>query len=192
MAGTVLLWKCPWGVVTDCDKSPEQQLSTVNLSENPQNPGMLPGTFSSPKLPWANIWSLIWLTVLRQTTFLSLFQAEIKTLTKRVQAEGKKSYEKQYVHTHSCLNQMRAWGQIATWPYKRSRQECSQQEWQEIGNYFSWDHQWTFDKPNTSSGSCQRLGTCKGIGESAMQNSTPRTKEVKLERMLGQQEKSRQ
>lgn len=46
------------------------------------------------------------------------------------------------------------------------------QEWQEIGNYFSWDQQWTLDKLDTSWCSSQRLSTWKVIGENAMQSST--------------------
>lgn len=78
LAGIVLLWKYPWDVVADHDKSLEQQLSTVNLSQNPQNPGMLPGTFSSSSTASSQYLVTDLLAVLRQITFLSLFQAEIR------------------------------------------------------------------------------------------------------------------
>lgn len=48
--------------------------------------------------------------------------------------------------THVCLNRMRTWGQFATRLCNRSWQSAPTQEQQEIGNYFSWDWQWTFDE----------------------------------------------
>lgn len=51
------------------------------------------------------------------------------------------------------------WGLEVNLPHGHTKgrgKSAPTQEQQEIGNYFSWDHQWTFDELDTSSCSCQR------------------------------------